>query len=91
MIALILTGLGTLIVLAAALATLRGREPVDRVHYLSVVTSLGGPVVGAGLVVANGWSLTTGTVLLIVALLGATTPVLSAAVGNMATNRGADR
>jgi multisubunit Na+/H+ antiporter MnhG subunit len=56
----------------------------DRLHLLAPVSSLGAPLIGAALVVQNGWGLTAGQVLLVVVLLAVTGP----AVG-MATARAA--
>jgi hypothetical protein len=41
-------------------------------------------LIGAGLAVANGWGLTTATVLLTVMLLAVTGPVLGAAMARLA-------
>jgi len=74
---------GVLVVVAAAIAALRPRKPLARLHFLTVVTSLGAPLVGLGVIIANGWSLTTAGVALITVLLVATGPVLSAASGRL--------
>lgn len=87
-VALVLAGAGIAVIVAAALAALRPRDVLTRLHYLAPATSLGGPLVGAGLAVANGWSPTTATVLLVVVLLAATGPVLGAATGRVAANDG---
>jgi multicomponent Na+:H+ antiporter subunit G len=56
---------------------------MGRLHFLAPVTSVGGPLIGAGLAVANGWNLTTATVLLTVAVLALTGPILGAAIGRL--------
>lgn len=84
---MILLGLGCLLTVASCVAALRARSVSTRLHYLSPVTSLGGPLIGMALALANGWSLTTALVLLIVVLLAVTGPVLGAATGRSAAQR----
>ena len=80
-------GAGCLVVVACAVAAVLVRGVYRRLHLLSPVTSLGGPLIGLGLVLANGVSLTSGTVLLVVGLLALTGPVLVTAVGRVAALR----
>jgi monovalent cation/proton antiporter MnhG/PhaG subunit len=78
---------GVLVVVLSALAALALPPVHARLHALSPVTSLGGPLIGIGLALANGFSLTTATVLLIVILLGVTGPVLVVAMARVAAER----
>lgn len=83
-VALTLVGLGTAVIVAASVGALRaGTSELVRVHYLTPITSLGAPLVGAGVCVAEGWGLTSGGVILIVGLLFVTGPVLGAATGRL--------
>ena len=84
MIAQVLLAAGTVVVVGSALATLLSRDFYRRLHFLTPVTSIGGPLIGLALAVENGWGLTTAIVLLTVALLGVSGPVLTAAVGRVA-------
>jgi multisubunit Na+/H+ antiporter MnhG subunit len=80
----VLVGVGVGVVVASALGMLlSARNPMGRLHFLAPVTSVGGPLIGVGLAVANGWNLTTATVLLTVAVLALTGPVLGAAIGRL--------
>ena len=87
MIAWVLLAAGTLVVVASAVAAVLVRDFYRRLHFLTPVTSIGGPLIGLALAVENGWSLTTAIVLLTVALLGFTAPVLTAAVGRVGAQR----
>lgn len=75
---------GVAVVVLAALASLRVRRPEDRIHFLTPTTSLGTPLVGLGLALQNGWSLTTAQIVLICVLLMITGPVLAAATVRLA-------
>jgi multisubunit Na+/H+ antiporter MnhG subunit len=79
----VLLGAGVLVAVAAAVGALAVREVLDRLHYLTPVTSLAGPLVGASLAVANGWGATTAQILLTVALLAVAGPVLESATGRL--------
>jgi multisubunit Na+/H+ antiporter MnhG subunit len=83
----VLIWLGVLVVVASAAAAVVLPSAHPRLHALAPVTSLAGPLVGAGLAVLNGLSLTTAAVLLIVALLAVTGPAVSAAVARLAHER----
>jgi multisubunit Na+/H+ antiporter MnhG subunit len=83
----VLVALGVTVVVLSALSTSLLPSLFPRLHLLTPVTSLGGPLVGAGLAVVNGWTLTTATVLLTVALLALTGPVLGAATGRVAAQQ----
>ena len=83
----VLLGLGTLLAVLASLAALRSRSVFRRLHYLTVLTSVAGPLVGAALIVADGPGLTGASVLLITVLLAITGPVLSAATGRLNAQR----
>lgn len=84
MIAWVLLAAGSLVVVVSSVAAMVVRDFYRRLHWLTPVTSIGGPLIGVSLAVANGWSLTTAVVLLTVVLLGITGPVLTAAVGRTA-------
>jgi multicomponent Na+:H+ antiporter subunit G len=82
---LLTAGVGLVVV--ASLAALRFRSVFQRLHYLTVVTSLAGPLVAVAVLVADGIGLTALTVVLILVLLAITGPVLSAATGRLNAQR----
>ncbi|HTI20181.1 MAG TPA: monovalent cation/H(+) antiporter subunit G, partial [Kutzneria sp.] len=86
-IAWVLLAAGCLVVVASSLAAVLVRDFYRRLHWLTPVTSIGGPLIGLSVSVANGWSLTTAVVMLTVVLLGVTGPVLTAAVGRAGAQR----
>lgn len=87
MIARILVFAGVTVVVVAALAMLRAGTLLNRLHLLAPVTTLGAPLVGIGLALENGWNLGSGAVLLTVALLAVTGPVLQSATGRVEARR----
>ncbi|MBO0693103.1 MAG: monovalent cation/H(+) antiporter subunit G [Acidimicrobiaceae bacterium] len=78
--ALTLVVAGTAVVVMACLAALAFGDFYRRLHCATAVTSLGVPLVALGLSVDSGANLTTASILLPVALLFLTSPILSAAV-----------
>jgi multisubunit Na+/H+ antiporter MnhG subunit len=70
-------------VLSTVGASLAGRDRYLRLHYLTPVTSVAAPLIGVGLSLENGWSLTTGEILLIVGLLALSGPIAAAATGRL--------
>lgn len=78
---------GVAVVLLAVLGCLRVRRPEDRLHFLTPTTSLGTPLVGLGLVLQNGWSLTSAEIVLICVLVAITGPVLASATMRLASQR----
>lgn len=78
---------GALVVLLSTLGALRARTLVVRLHYLTPITSVAGPLFAIALVAANGWSLSSGLVVLVVALLALTGPLLGAATARIATEQ----
>ena len=80
-------GAGVLVTVAASLAMLLLSGALDRLHMVSLTTTLGVPLVGLGLALQNCWSTTTATIVLICVLLTASGPVLTAATGRVAAQR----
>ncbi|GEL19083.1 monovalent cation/H(+) antiporter subunit G [Pseudonocardia asaccharolytica] len=83
----VLLAAGVLVTVASAVGALAMRSAYNRMHFLSPVSSLGGPLIGAAIAVANGWSLTTALVGFTVFLLALSGPVLEAATGRLAAQR----
>lgn len=78
-----LASLGTLIIVLAASGALIVRTPLARLHFLSPVTSLAGPVLCVALVLQQGWGIASGLVVLTVGLLAASSPVLESATARL--------
>lgn len=70
-------------VLAALGAIAAGRDHYLRLHYVTPITSVAAPLVGVGLTIENGWGLTAGQILFVVALLAVSGPVAGAATGRL--------
>lgn len=83
----VLVGLGTLLAVLASVAALRSRSIYRRMHYLTILTSVAGPLIGAGAIVADGPGLAGASVLLVVVLLAVTGPALSAATTRLNARR----
>jgi multicomponent Na+:H+ antiporter subunit G len=82
---LLFAGVGVVVLSSLSAVWLRG--VFVRLHFLTPVTSVGGPLIGLGLAVENGWGITTGIVLLVVALLALTGPVVEVATGRVMAQR----
>lgn len=78
---------GLLVVVASCVGAVLARGVLARLHFLSPVTSLAGPLIGAALVLSNGWGLTAGADLLSVGLLTLTGPALATATGRLAAQQ----
>ena len=85
--AAVLVFAGVAVVVVSALAMLRARTLLNRLHLLAPVTTLGAPLIGVGLALATGWNLTSGAILLTVVLLAVTSPVLQSATGRVEAQR----
>ena len=72
----------------SALGLLAARAPVARLHFLTPVTSIAGPLVGLAWVVGQGVGLTGGLVLLTVGLLAVTGAPLGAAIARVTEHSG---
>lgn len=78
---------GAAVVVATSLRAVLARGVYNRLHLLTPVTSLAAPLIGLGLAINSGWNLVTAEILLIVALLAATGPVLEAAIARLAAQQ----
>jgi multisubunit Na+/H+ antiporter MnhG subunit len=82
-LAAILTGVGVLICAASAIGAVTRRDPLDRLHYLSPITSAGTPLIGIGLAIHAGRHLATAMLLLCVVVVFLAGPVLASATGHV--------
>jgi multisubunit Na+/H+ antiporter MnhG subunit len=87
----VVLGAGVLVAVASAIGAVVVRDVLDRLHFLSPVTSLAAPLVGIAMAVENGWSLTTAGILFTVFLLALSGPVLGSATGRLVAQRQEDR
>lgn len=79
--------LGVAVVVLSSLAALWLQGVFVRLHYLSPVTSIGGPLIGLALAIHNGWGLTTAMILFTVFLLAFSGPVVEVAAGRIMAQR----
>jgi hypothetical protein len=84
-VALVWLGVAVAVLSAVAATVLAPVNP--RLHALTPITVLCGPLVGLGLAVLGGWTWMTATVVLIVVLLAGTGPVLGAVTARLAAER----
>jgi multicomponent Na+:H+ antiporter subunit G len=82
-LALVLVFAGVGVVVLASTGALLAPALQPRLHFVTPVTSLGAPLICAGLAVENGFTLTTASFALILALLLVSNPVLTSAVGRL--------
>lgn len=86
-LALALLWAGAGITVLAAVRAVLARTPYNRLHYLTPITSFGGPLIGLSLAIETGWYLATVEILVIIALLAVSGPVLEAATARVAAQR----
>jgi multicomponent Na+:H+ antiporter subunit G len=82
-VAAVLAFAGVAVVLIAVAGLLRARGTLARLHFLTPVTTLGGPLIGLGLVIEIGWNITSGMVALTVVLLAVIGPVQQSATARL--------
>ena len=83
-IALAFVGLGVAIAIASVVGALvSGTDSYTRLHFVTPITSVAGPLVAIGLCIQSGWGITAGTIILIVGLLFVAGPVTTAASGRL--------
>ena len=83
----VLLFLGVAVIVASSWAALWLRGVLVRLHYLSPITTVGAPLIGVSLLLADGWSLSTGLILLTVFLISATGPAIAVAVARVVAQR----
>jgi multicomponent Na+:H+ antiporter subunit G len=78
-----LLGLGVLVAVGSAVGVLLVRDDYLRLHLVTPITSVAGPVIGVAVAVAEGWSLVTAVVLLTVGLQAVAGAALQTSVGRL--------
>lgn len=86
-LAAVIFAVGVAVVTLSVVGSLRVRRPGDRLHFLTPTTSVGTPLVGLGLVLQNGWGLTSAQIVLVCVLLAVSGPVLASATARVAALR----
>jgi multicomponent Na+:H+ antiporter subunit G len=79
--------LGVLVTVLSALGAALLSSTLDRLHLITLTTTIGVPLVGLGLALENGWSMTTAMVVLICVVLTGSGPVITAATGRVQAQR----
>jgi multisubunit Na+/H+ antiporter MnhG subunit len=79
----VLLGVAGLVVVLSAVGFLAAGDTLPRLHFVTPVTSVAGPLTGAAYVVQLGPGLAAGLAVLVVALLAVTGPVLGSAVARV--------
>ncbi|HET8598960.1 MAG TPA: monovalent cation/H(+) antiporter subunit G [Segeticoccus sp.] len=87
LIALALLAAGLLVALTSSVAAFGLRGTRNRLHVLTPVTSVAGPLIGIALAIENGWTLTTAEILIVVLILAVTGPVMAMATGRADAQR----
>lgn len=82
-----LAALGVSICVLMAMAVAVPRPQLARLHFLTPVSSMGAPLIGAGLAVDTGWHRASVTVVLTVVVIAATGPVLTATTARIVAQR----
>jgi multisubunit Na+/H+ antiporter MnhG subunit len=85
-VVVVLLAAAGLVVVLAAVGLLAAGDQLPRLHFVTPVTSVAGPLTGAAYAVQLGWGLSSGLVVAIVLVLAATGPVLGAAVARVAAD-----
>ncbi|WP_329063656.1 cation:proton antiporter [Amycolatopsis sp. NBC_01480] len=86
-LAQVLVFAGVAVVLLASAALVRARDLFTRLHLLSPVTTLGAPLIAAGLVLVNGVHLGSGAIVATAVLLLVTGPVIQSATARLEAAR----
>lgn len=80
-IAVILLGLGIVVMAFSAAGVLVVRNRYDRLHFVAPAATLGMPLIGVAVAIDTGFAAPTAKLALIVALTVLTSPIVSAAMG----------
>ncbi len=74
---------GVVVVVACSLLALRMRRPLDRLHLLAPMTTVGAPLVTIGLAVNEGWTLPGAQIVVTGLLVSLTGPAMASATGRV--------
>jgi multicomponent Na+:H+ antiporter subunit G len=84
---LALLAAGLAVTVGASIAAVTARQAITRLHFVTPITSIGFPLIGLAIAVANGPGLSTAEVLFIVFLVAVSGPVLETAIGRVIAQR----
>lgn len=79
--------LSLLVVAGSTLGAVVLPSVLGKLHYLTTLTSVAGPLLGLALVLDLGWGISAGLVILTVALLAVSGAILTAATGRLTAQR----
>lgn len=74
---------GVAVVVVSTLAATLLSSVFDRLHLLTVTTSLGSPLIAGGLAIESGWNATTASIAVVAAVLVVTGPAMSASTARL--------
>jgi multisubunit Na+/H+ antiporter MnhG subunit len=83
----ILVGAGCTVVALSTLAALRSSTVYDRLHLLTIVTSVAAPLIGIAVAIHDGWSAADGVVVAIAVIVAVSGPVVGAATARTTAER----
>lgn len=75
---------GIAVVSLSAIAAAALPQVFNRLHLLTVTTSVGAPLIGVGLMILRGWTEASAMIAAIIALVVLSAPVISAATAQLA-------
>jgi monovalent cation/proton antiporter MnhG/PhaG subunit len=78
---------GVAVVVFSSLAAVALPTVFDRLHLLTVTTSVGTPLIALGLIIVSGWSAASAIIAVIAAVVVVTSPAMSAATARLAAQR----
>lgn len=83
----VMLALALLIVALSTLGAVVMRTTFGKLHFITPVTSVAGPLFCAALVVDSTWGINTGLEILATGLVAISGPILEAAIGRVAAQR----
>ncbi|MBO0866017.1 MAG: monovalent cation/H(+) antiporter subunit G [Mycobacterium sp.] len=79
---------GVAVMVTSALGAAAQPRVFDRLHLLTVTTSLGVPLIGVGLVISQGWSESSAMIAVTIVFILVSSPVISAATARLTEQQG---
>lgn len=78
---------GVVVTVFCSLAAVALPTVFERLHLLTVTTSVGTPLITLGLAISTGWTAVSATIGVIAAVVVVTSPAMSAATARLAAQR----
>lgn len=83
MIAWCLVFAGVAVIVFCTLAAAALTRTFDRLHLLTATTSFGGPLIGVGLIISQGWTESSAVIAVTLVVVLLSSPVISAATARL--------